>query len=438
RWPPYRLAGPLLAVCCAGCTAEPLKTASSADTALAEGDETGTAPVVDADGDGTPASADCNDTDPAVFPGAEEVCNGIDDNCDGAIDEGVRQTFYNDVDTDGYGNPDLPVDACTAPSGTVSVTGDCNDTDEAIHPNAEEVCNDLDDDCDGDIDEDIDQTVYADLDGDGWGDETAAATGCPEPGWATASGDCNDDDPGVHPGVPFDACDGEDTDCDGDVDEDSKAGWSLLSVDTSAGSVFEIDPSTAVTTAIASVSTDIKINTMDVSENGQSVVHVNSINRLAIFDACAGSWTDIGAHGVDGIGGLGFGPSGRLFGIGSADVLYEFDTTTGAGSVVGPLGIDVGTSGLAWDCTTQTMYGADGNGDRVFEIDLSTGAATNVRSTTVPFASVGLEFDRSSGLLFGATGSALYTIEPATGRSTYIGPLAASNIDDLAWHPPCP
>ena len=84
------------------------------------------------------------------------------------------------------------------------------------------------------------------------------------------------------------------------------------------------------------------------------------------------------------------------------------------------------------------MYGADGSGDRIFQIDLSTGAATNVQQTTVPFGSVGLEFDRASGNLYASTGTALYTIEPTTGRSTYIGGLAASNIDDLAWHPACP
>ena len=84
------------------------------------------------------------------------------------------------------------------------------------------------------------------------------------------------------------------------------------------------------------------------------------------------------------------------------------------------------------------MYGADGTGDRVFEVDLVTGAATNIRSTSVPFQSVGLEFDRVTGLLLASTKSALYTIDPTTGASTYVGPLGGSNIDDLAWHPSCP
>ena len=397
-------------------------------------------PDIDADGDGVPASVDCDDADAEVFPGAPEVCNNIDDDCDDAVDEGVLETFYNDNDGDGWGNPLLSVEACTAPEGSVSDGTDCDDTDPEIFPGAVDVCNNIDDDCDDEIDEDGSETIYADLDGDGWGDDEAPGTGCPDDGWASEGGDCDDTDGLISPGQPTDYCDGKDTDCDGTIDEDSKAGWSLLTIDTSRGSVFEIDPSTAATSVVSSVDTAENINTMDVSENGVSIVHVNTMGILATFDPCTGTWTELGAHGLtEGMGGIGFGPAGRLFGIGQADVLYEFDLATGEGSVVGPLGINVGTSGLAWDCTTQTMYGADGNGDRVFEVDLTTGAATNVQNTTVPFGSVGLEFDRASGMLLGSTGSSLYTIDPTNGQSTYVGPLAAtSSADDLAWHPACP
>ena len=422
-----------------GCGAAPPKSdAEAADSAPAQSEDSGAPAVTDADGDGVDLPEDCNDTDPDVFPGAVEICNGIDDNCDGDTDEGVKQVFYTDADGDGFGNADLSLEACSAPEGTVGDGTDCDDTDPAISPDAEEICNELDDDCDGDIDEDGGETIYADADSDGWGDDAISMTGCPGAGWVTEAGDCDDDDPQVNPGQPIDSCDGIDTDCDGDIDEDSKAGWSLLSVDTSAGSVFEIDPATAATNAISAVSTRQGINSMDVSENGQSVVHTYTNDRLAIFDACTGTATDIGPHGMSGIGGIGFGPGGRLFGIGSTDLLYEFNPSTGVGSIVGPLGINVSTSGLAWDCTTQTMYGADGSGNRIFEVDLTTGAATNIQQTTVPFGSVGLEFDRVSGNLYASTGSALYTIDPTNGSSTYIGGLAASNIDDLAWHPPCP
>ena len=97
---------------------------------------------------------DCNDRDPSVHPGATETCNGFDDDCDGLIDEGVRNTYYPDVDKDGYGNSSLPVQSCMAIDNYVSVGGDCNDNNGSVHPGATEICgNFIDDDCDGQTDE---------------------------------------------------------------------------------------------------------------------------------------------------------------------------------------------------------------------------------------------------------------------------------------------
>jgi hypothetical protein len=106
---------------------------------------------VDNDGDGYPE--DCDDTDEFVNPGATEVCNGIDDNCDSNIDEGVTSTFYEDSDGDGYGNAAVSAQACSAPVDCVADSTDCDDGNGAINPGATEACgNGIDDDCDGDID----------------------------------------------------------------------------------------------------------------------------------------------------------------------------------------------------------------------------------------------------------------------------------------------
>jgi hypothetical protein len=417
--------------------------AQKADGPDVVGDVGDTGPS-DIDGDGhTTEDGDCDDADPTVHPGATESCNEQDDDCDGDIDEDVTLPWWPDLDGDGHG-AGTPEQACEAPDGTVGLDDDCDDADPAISPSAGEACNGIDDDCDGDVDEDVLVEVYADADADGWGDAAAPDFGCPDDeGTTTTAGDCDDSDPYVHPGIVGDSCDGVDTDCDGDIDEDSKAGWSLLSIDTRDKQVYDIDPASGALSVVTPIVFPELINSMDVSENGLSVVHARtsgttSTRTIQYLDACTGTLTMIGPHGATAFGGIAFGPDGRLFGIGSGDVLYELDLTTGLATSVGPLGIDIGTSGLAWDCTNQRMFGADGNQDRVFEVDLVTGAATRVRSTGVPFSSVGIEYDRASGLLYAATGTALYTIEPSTGASTRVGDLDASNIDDLAWHPTCP
>jgi hypothetical protein len=93
-------------------------------------------PSSDADGDGFTTSVDCNDNNPAVHPGATEICNGIDDNCDTQIDEGVKTTFYADADNDTYGNPAITASACSAPVGFVLNNTDCNDSNASIKPGA--------------------------------------------------------------------------------------------------------------------------------------------------------------------------------------------------------------------------------------------------------------------------------------------------------------
>ncbi len=98
---------------------------------------------VDADGDGYTSDVDCDDTNPAIHPGAAEICNGVDDNCNLVVDEGF------DGDVDGY----------------TTCGGDCNDANPQIHPNAPELCNGIDDNCNLVVDE-----GFPDTDGDGLAD----------------------------------------------------------------------------------------------------------------------------------------------------------------------------------------------------------------------------------------------------------------------------
>lgn len=99
-------------------------------------------------------NTDCDDNSSSVHPNATELCNGIDDDCDGQIDEGVKTTFYFDKDGDGYGDSNVQLQACAAPGGYVSNSSDCNDNSGAVNPGATEICgNGIDDNCNGVLDE---------------------------------------------------------------------------------------------------------------------------------------------------------------------------------------------------------------------------------------------------------------------------------------------
>ena len=138
--------------------------------------------VYDGDDDGyTEDAGDCDDSEATVHPDAPELADGLDNDCDGTIDEGT--TAYDD-DGDGY-----------AEDG-----GDCDDTDADTYPGAEELADWVDNNCDGTIDEGTD---HADDDGDGYTED---------------GGDCDDTDPDVRPGRPEVSGDGIDNDCDGIVD----------------------------------------------------------------------------------------------------------------------------------------------------------------------------------------------------------------------------
>ncbi len=146
-----------------------------------------------------------------------ETCNGLDEDCDTRIDEGVLVTFFADQDGDGYGHPRLTMTGCAAPDGYVARADDCDDLCGACHPDAAEVCERLDNDCDGTVDEGVTVARFSDDDGDGVGGAPIAA--CPgAPDTVERGGDCNDLAVTAYPGAP-ERCDGLDNDCGGVVDE---------------------------------------------------------------------------------------------------------------------------------------------------------------------------------------------------------------------------
>ncbi len=174
----------------------------------------------DADHDGySVATGDCDDTNATVHPGAAELCDGLDNNCNGVVDENpASPLYYTDADGDTYGDDATAVGSCIPIIGMVSIGGDCDDSNPDTHPGADEYCDDIDNNCDGIYDNNaVDATTwYADYDGDGYGSDGVTQSLCTGPaGWVSKNGDCDDSRSSVHPHATDPAGDGIDQDCSG-------------------------------------------------------------------------------------------------------------------------------------------------------------------------------------------------------------------------------
>ncbi len=166
---------------------------------------------------------DCDDDDPTSFPGATEICDEADNDCDGLVDEELTLTWYADTDGDGYGDPYNALESCDQPTGYLEDQQDCDDTDPEIFPEATEICDGLDNDCDKLVDEGVTTIFYEDADGDGFGNADAPIEACAlTDGLSDNSLDCDDTNSIVNPDAT-EYCNNIDDDCDGIIDENDAA-----------------------------------------------------------------------------------------------------------------------------------------------------------------------------------------------------------------------
>lgn len=167
------------------------------------------------------AGNDCDDTDASIFSGADEICDGKDNDCNGSTDDGLSfYTYYYDFDMDGDGDPSISLDTCVTPLlGYVFSGSDCDDTDNEVSGTEDEICDGKDNDCSGVIDDNLEYFNYfVDADGDGFGVSSTLLNACwpdtPD-GYSLEAGDCDDTDPNIYFGAPEIADNGIDENCDG-------------------------------------------------------------------------------------------------------------------------------------------------------------------------------------------------------------------------------
>lgn len=176
----------------------------------------------DNDGDGYTWPEDCSDQNASIHPGAEEVCDNVDNNCNGIKDEGATYVDWHvDSDGDGFGTPSIIKFCADAPptSGYSLFGTDCNDQNKFVHPNAPEACDNADNNCNGAKDEGLPTTLWwFDGDGDGFGAGAPVlyCTGfVPSGGLVLPAGDCHDGNVSINPSAPELCDDGVDNNCNG-------------------------------------------------------------------------------------------------------------------------------------------------------------------------------------------------------------------------------
>ena len=428
---------------------------------------------VDADGDGfgtqigserscerpegsfVEAAGDCNDDDQLINPGAVEVCDGIDNDCDSLLDDAdevdpsSQNTYYRDDDFDGYGVLADVISACFPPNPRyVDVAGDCNDEQPNANPSALEVCDGLDNDCDTLVDDEDDsispasQTeFFVDNDLDGFGNPSEFTLACTDiPGAVTNDDDCNDDNPDATLLQLW----------YNDIDSDGVGGPGALGLfcespfegaaPESAGS--DCDDNDPVRYPGA---TDVCEDGIDQDCSGADSPCANwlytvreSDNTLRRWDLLSGTWQDIGPLGTAfDFGDLAYDEStGTFYMIDGRGVqgLHTVDLATGAATLIGIHGI-TDLFGLTLDTSTNTLYASAFSPPGLYAMDVGTGVANFVGNPGLNLD--GIAYDATRDQVVGITAGPgdLWVVNRSNGALSFLSNYGFVNNCGLAYAP---
>jgi len=242
---------------------------------------------------------DCDDTDAAIHPDAQEVCDveEVDEDCDGYANDADSSTstedmveFYYDGDGDGYGDGATLVSACELPYNYVEGEVDCDDSDMTINPGEEEICDyhDVDEDCSDSADDNDPNTTddskvawYYDHDEDGFGGSEYILM-CEQPeGLYRESNDCRDDRPEINPDMDANPATVWDTNCDGVDDREGETYYDANAVAwtvASANLIAEADLATSSTFEYGETDWDVYVST----EERNCTTDVNSFTSVLV------------------------------------------------------------------------------------------------------------------------------------------------------------
>lgn len=364
----------------------------------------------------------CATEDPAARGKADtdappqEICDGEDNDGDGAVDEDLLGAWYPDADGDFYGDSAGEVWACDPPPGHVGEGGDCDDADPEVNPGRLEWCTGKDDNCDGVVDADAQDAVdwYPDTDGDGFGDRDAAPrSGCtPGLGETADATDCDDGDAAVNPAAT-EVCNGWDDDCS---DQTPETGLAMFTDGDGAR-------------------TDWTAHMVGLADNPTTLV----LTQPGTLDLCGGTfYTSLRLRADVHVRGLGAESStlhgGDQTGVvivrtdGLSVVLEDLDLVHGAGvgAVLGELSAG---GGLECDAQSQVSLG----GVRVAENQADVGAGVFVRGCTLTLEQVRVESNDAAyygGGLAALNGEVWVEESEISGNySRYGGGLALIGLD---------